>query len=152
MARPGFLHIRQLRAHVRAVNADASVVRVLIVALLGLHVGRLHLRLARPGEVDLKGRADEVALIAQELEKFMVVLRPTTYQVHGLAVCATELDLLAAVEEARPVLFRNELVELGNELFAILFNRFCDVDEERLVGRARESTEEVEEVVSASRA
>ncbi|KAI6760934.1 hypothetical protein HG530_009794 [Fusarium avenaceum] len=99
-------------------------------------------------EVDLEGRADEGFLVSKELEHLGIVLSTTTNQIHGFAVCAAKLDLLTTVVETGTVFLRNKLVKLCDELLAVLFGGVGHIDEERLVGGARESTKQVEEITA----
>lgn len=131
MTRLGVLNSWKLRAHLGAVNADAAIGGIFVVALLWLHIQRVHFRVAvLCGIVDLEGRADERLLVAKKLEHLGVVLGTTANQVHGPAVGTAELDLLAAVIEARAIFLGHELVKFRHEVLAVLFGRVGDIDEQ----------------------
>lgn len=148
----GVLDCWKFWAYFGAVDTDAAIIRILVVAFLGFHFLGLHAGLwVLFREIDLKGRTNKRFLVSEELQQLVVVFRSATDQIHGLAVCAAELDFLAAVIEACPVLFGYQLIELGDELLSILLRDTSDVDEKRLVRRASEGAECIEEVVLASR-
>jgi hypothetical protein len=131
VTRLGVLNSWELWAHLGTVNADAAIGGVFVVALLWLHIQRVHLWVAiLCGVVDLEGRANKRLLVTEELEHLGIVLGTTANQVHGPAVGAAKLDLLAAVIEARAIFLGHELVELCHKVLAVLFDRVGNIDEQ----------------------
>jgi hypothetical protein len=95
----------------------------------------IHLRVVLVGwswEVDLEGRAQKL-LVAEKLQKESVVLCAAADKVHGLAVCCTKFDILAAVVKGRPIIVGHKIVQLGYEELVPLWLRTCDIYEKRLI-------------------
>jgi hypothetical protein len=100
--------------------------------------------------VDLEGTAHSL-FVAQEFQEAMIVLCSSTNEVHSVPIAGTELDLLAAVEEATCVGFAHKEVKRLDGLFAFrggLGGR--DVGKRALIRRAGKGAEESQKVVSAS--
>lgn len=89
--------------------------------------------------------------LAEKLQQVRRICSATTDEVDGLGVGRAKFDLLATVIEAIAVFLRYELIDLGNGDPTAKLLGSSDVDEERLVGRAGKSAEEVVEVVLARR-
>ena len=147
------LKLRQLWAASWTIDTGTLVALVGTVARLrvvqhGLHASKV----IRCRKVNLERAAQERPLVAQELQELSVVLRAATDQVDGLAASGTKLHILAAVVETRAILLADQLVKLRNQVFVALLFRLGDVHKQRLIRRAGESAEKIEEVLLARRA
>ena len=97
----------------------------------------------------MKWRAEWRGLLPQKLQKVRVVLCASSNEGHRVRVCRSKFDIFAAVIEPGPVLVRHQLIQLRHsQPFGTLLG-LCDVDEERLIGGAREGAEGIVEVVFA---
>jgi len=100
----------------------------------------------------LKRRAKWGILLSQKLQERSVVLRATSDEGHGIAVCRPKLHILTTIVESRSIIVRNKLIKLRNPLFITARFGLCDIYKKRLIWGAGKRAEEVIEVLLASRA
>jgi len=96
-------------------------------------------------------RTSKELLITQELHELFMIFCAATDEIDGLATRSTVFDVLAAIVEAALVFFGPNVVQFGHQSLTRLFFCLRDIDEERLIRRTCEGTENVEEVVSTGR-
>lgn len=98
--------------------------------------------------IDLEWTTKEL-LVAQKFQELLVILRSAANEINSLPAGCTIFDILAAIKKAALVFLGPDVVQFSDEFLAraILF-RLGDIDKERLVGRASEGAEYVEEILS----
>jgi len=144
----------QLRTDCWTVNAGAAEgfvgivagFRDLIQSSHSIVVGTAWLCL----KVDLEWTSQEL-FIAKELQKLCVVLCPSTNEINSFATRCAVFHIFATVVKSTLVFFRPEVLQFCDySLSRCGFRGFCDVHEERLIGRAGKGAEQVKEVLLAS--
>lgn len=107
---PGSRNGSKFWTYLRAVDTRTSTEKVIVRAVSGWGIIWSDLWWRGGGEIDLE-RATEVLLLAQELEKAVIVLGTSSNEVHGIRVGSPHLYILATVEETRSVFLSDEEVK-----------------------------------------
>jgi hypothetical protein len=130
------------------VDAGAVTSQLVVRAISGCRVERRELWWSEGWVVDLEGASNRL-FVTHVFEKGSVVFGTSSYQIHGVSVGGSDLDILAAVKKTGREFFGDkEIGRFYGKLTGggLLSGR--DIEESGLVWRAGECTKKIAEVVA----